>query len=90
MLKKIIYYRRQGLEFSHISEMNFTFITSLAFLTFKHYIEQLTPMVERLGDRNLYKNYERIKSINDIGLTVNKGLYENGKVDVHVSSDEDE
>ena len=59
-------------------------------MTFKHYIEQLTPMVERLGDRNLYKSYERKKSINDIDLTVNKGLYENGKVDVHVSSDEEE
>ena len=46
--KKIIHYKRQGLEFSHISEMNITFITRLDHMTYKHYIEQPMPLVERL------------------------------------------
>ena len=40
ILKSKINYRRQGLEFSHISEMNITFTTSLDFMTYKHYIKQ--------------------------------------------------
>ena len=55
---KIKYYRRQGLEFSHKSEINNSFITSLDFLTYKHYMEQPMPMVEmveRIVNRRLYK-----------------------------------
>ena len=49
------HYKRQGLEFSHISEINITFITRLDPMTNKHYIEQPMPMVERLIKRKLYK-----------------------------------
>ena len=45
----------QGLEFSHISEMNFTFTASKDFMTYKNYLEQPKPMVERITNRKLYK-----------------------------------
>ena len=48
ILKKINYPRRQGLEFSHISEMNITLIASLNLMTYKHYIDQPIPTIERL------------------------------------------
>ena len=44
---KAKFYTRQGLELSHISEMNIIFITRSNFLTYKHYIERPMPMVER-------------------------------------------
>ena len=50
---KINHYKRQGLEVSYISETNITFITKLDNLTYKHYIEQPMPMVERLINRKL-------------------------------------
>ena len=59
-------------------------------MTYKHYIEQPMPMVERLVNTKLYKNYEPIKTLNDIDLTLHKGVYENGEEDVSYNSDEDE
>ena len=56
-------------------------------MTYKHYIEQPMPMVWRLVNRNLYKNYGLIKKLYDIDLTLHMGAYENGKLDAHVSSD---
>ena len=47
-------YRRQGLEFSLLSETNITVITNLGFMTYKHYTEQPLPMVERILNRKLY------------------------------------
>ena len=35
--------------------MSITFKTSLDFMTYKHYLDQPTPMVERLGNRKLKK-----------------------------------
>ena len=87
---KINHYKRRGLEFSHISEMNITFITRLDLMTYKHYIEQPMSMVERLINRNLYKNYDFIKTLDDIDLTLHMGAHETGKTDIHYSSDEDE
>ena len=52
---KINYYRRQSLEFSRISEMKISFITSLDFLTYKHFMEQRIRMIERILNRKLYK-----------------------------------
>ena len=60
---KINHYERQGLEFSHKSGMNFTFITRLVFMTKKHYKEQPMPMVERLVNGKLYKNFELRKTL---------------------------
>ena len=36
---KVDFYRKQRLKFSHISEMNIAFRTSLDFMTSKHYME---------------------------------------------------
>ena len=62
-LKQIILYKRRGLEFSHISEMNITFVTSLNHMTYEHFIEQPMPMVEKLINEKLYKNYDLIKKL---------------------------
>ena len=89
-MNKINQYERQGYEFSHISEMNITFLTKLDHMTYKHFIEQPMPMVESLIDRKLYKNYELEKTLIDIDLTLDMGPYETGKADIHCSSEEDE
>ena len=61
---EINYYRKQGLDCSHKSEMNITFILSLDFMTYKHYMEQQPmSMVERIVKRKLYKNYELNKTL---------------------------
>ena len=83
-------YRRQGLEISHISEMNITFLTSLDSMKYKHYIEQPMPMVEGLVNRKLCRNYELIKTIDAIDLILHMGAYENREEDVYYNSDEDE
>ena len=88
--KKINFYRRQGLQFSHMSEKKITFKTSLDIMTYKHYIEQPMPMVERLVNRKLYKDYELLKTLVDIYLTLHMEACKNGEEDVHYNSDEDE
>ena len=82
-------YKRQGLEFSHISEINITFLARLHQLTCKHYTEQPMPMVERLIKRKLYENYELIKTLHDMDLTSHMGTYEKGRRDVSDSTDGD-
>ena len=59
---KINHYKKDGLEFSHISEMKITFKTRLDHMTYKHYSEQPMPMVEKIINKKLYKNYELIKN----------------------------
>ena len=54
-------------------------------MTNKHYIEQPMLMVERLIDRKLYRNYELIKTLCDMDLTLHVGPYETRKE----NSDED-
>ena len=83
-------FRSQGLEFSYIAELTITFTTSLNFMTYKHYIEQPMPMVEKIINRKLYKNNKLIKTLGDIDLTLHMGPYENRRRDVHDSSDEDD
>ena len=41
--------------------MKITFTKSLDFITYKHYMEQSLPMVERVFNRKLYKSNELIK-----------------------------
>ena len=41
-------YKKKGLNFSHLLEMNITFTTNYDHITCKHYLEQPMPMVERL------------------------------------------
>ena len=62
--------------------MKITFITRLDHKTYKHYIEQPMPMVERLINKKLYKNYEFIKTLDDIDLTLHMGPYESGTRDI--------
>ena len=83
---KINFYRRRGLEFSHISEMNITFVTSLTHMTYKHYVEQPMPMVENLINKKLYKNYDLIKTLDGIGRTLHVGDHETGKADIQYKS----
>ena len=52
---KINHYEKQGVELSQISEMNITFTKCLRDMTYRHYLENPMPMVERVINRNLYK-----------------------------------
>ena len=79
-------YKRRGLEFSHILEMNFSFVTNLNHMTYEHYIEQPMPIVERLINKKLYKNYDLIKSLDGIDWIIHMGNHETGKADIHYNS----
>ena len=46
--RRIIQYKKKGLNLSHILEMFITFITNYDHIIYKHYLEQPMPMVERL------------------------------------------
>ena len=85
--KEINFYRIQGLNLSYIAEMNITFTTSLHFITYKYFIEQLMPMVEKIINRKLYKNNEVIKTLDEIDLTSHIGPYENRRRDVYDTTD---
>ena len=62
--------------------MNITFITSLDFMTYKHYMEQPMPMVERIVNGGSYKSNEFLKTLDDLDLTLHMGAYEKGRQDV--------
>ena len=50
--------------------MSIIFIMSLDFVTYKFFIEQPMPMVERMVNTRLYKNNELIRTLDNIGLTL--------------------
>ena len=58
LIRKIDYFRRQGLRFSCILIMNITFITSLHLMTYQHYNNKPMQMVERVLFENFYKKQE--------------------------------
>ena len=76
---KINHYEKRGLKISHISEMNFTFTTYLRNMTHRHYLENPMPMVERLINRNLYKKYDLMKSLDGIDSLLQKRPHETGE-----------
>ena len=73
LMRKIEYFRRQGLRFSRVLEMNITFITILHLMTNDHYINQPMQMVERVLNKKLYKNPELVKMLKDVNLTLLMG-----------------
>ena len=64
VLSKIKYYERRGHKFSHISEMNITFISDLMDMTYKHYLQQPKSMLEWKLNIILARNPHLIKSLN--------------------------
>ena len=80
--KKNNQYEKQGVEFSHISEMNITFTTYLWNLTYRHNSESPMPMVERIFSRNFYKEHNLIKSLDGIDLLLHMGPHETGEADI--------
>ena len=50
-------------KFSHVLEMSIAFITDLRYMTYEHYLEQPKPMIEWLVNKNIYKNAELLKKI---------------------------
>ena len=56
LLRKIDFFRRQGLRFSHKIKMNMTFISSLDLKTYEHYNNQPMQMVERILKKSFIKN----------------------------------
>ena len=61
LLTKIKYFERYGRNFSHISEMNITFISDLRNMTNEHYLNQPKSMLEWNFNAILAKNPEHIK-----------------------------
>ena len=57
---KVKYFVRQGLIFSHTSEMNITFISDLRKMTNEHYLQQSEKMLEWKLNAILAKNPELI------------------------------
>ena len=41
--------------------MNFTFMTRLDYMKYDHYLQQLMSVLERLPNKNLYKNVELVE-----------------------------
>ena len=50
-------------------------------MTYRHYLENPMPMVERLVNRNLYKKYDLLKSLDCIDLLLHMGRHETGEAD---------
>ena len=73
LLKKIDFFRRQGLRFSPVLEMNIFFITSLDLMTYEHYKNQSMKMVQSALNKKLYKYPELVKMLNDGRLTLQMG-----------------
>ena len=48
-------------------------------MTYKHYLEQPMPVVERLINKKLYRNYDLKKTLDDIEYTSHMGPYGTGK-----------
>ena len=73
LIRKIDYFRRQGLRFSRTLEMNITFITSLDLMTYEQYINQPMQMVEIVLNKKFYENPELVKMLKDVHLTLHMG-----------------
>ena len=73
LVRKIEYYRRQGVRFFPILEMNITFITSLRLMTYERYFNQPMQMVERVLNKKLHKNPELVKMQKDAHLILYMG-----------------
>ena len=56
LITKIEYFNRQGHIFSHISEMNFSFITKFNNMTHKYYLKQTKSMLEQKIIEKMAKN----------------------------------
>ena len=61
LLSKINIFERYGHKFSHISEMNITFVSDLRNMTYEHYLNQPKSMLEWKLNAILAKNPELIK-----------------------------
>ena len=51
-------------------------------MAYRHYLENPMPMVERLINRNLYKKYNLIKSLDGTYLLVHMGAHGTGEADI--------
>ena len=63
LLPKKNYFERYEGKFSHISEMNITFISHLRNMTYEHYLQQPKSMLEWKLNVLLAKNPQLIKSL---------------------------
>ena len=63
LMTKIEYFTRQGYNFSHISEMSFSFITKFNNMTYKYYLEQRKSMLEWKLIEKLARNPELMSEI---------------------------
>ena len=77
---KINHYEKQGVKFSHTSEMNITYTAILEHMTYRHYLDNPMPQVERLINKNLYRKYDLIKSLDGIDELLHMGPLETGEI----------
>ena len=64
LIETIEYFESKGHKFSHISEMNPTFITDLMNMTYEHYLQIPKPMIERTIIKKLANIPKLIKAFN--------------------------
>ena len=64
LISKIEYLENQGHKFSHISEMNFVFISNLRNMTYRHYLQIPKSMLEWTLIKKLATNPKLIKAFN--------------------------
>ena len=65
LVSKIKYFESYGSKFSHISEMNITFITDLRNMTYEYYLTQPKLMLEWKLNAFLYKNPRLVTLFHD-------------------------
>ena len=63
LITKIDYFEKQRYKFSHICEMNITFISDHRNMTYKHYLNQPKSMIEWILNEKLSRNPELIKTL---------------------------
>ena len=66
LMSKSEYFENNGHNFSHISEMNFVFVTDLTNATFDHYLKISKPMIEWTIIKILANNPKLIKHFIEI------------------------
>ena len=62
--------KSKRLGFSHILEINITFMTRLDLMTYERYLQKLMSLLERLLNKKLHKNPELVEMTKGLYLTL--------------------
>ena len=64
LISKTEYFESNGLNFSHISEMNIAFISDLKNMTYDHYLKKPKPMLEWTINKKIANDPQLLKTFN--------------------------